>query len=264
MTQRERRIYLIRALLRENPQYRRIAIPKGEKEQKQLLRALFNVRLPGTASQEFLEIQDEYLRSENKAKGIVDYKSLTPIQDGIYLWQGDITRLNCGAIVNAANSALLGCFHPNHTCIDNCIHTYAGIQLRRDCAQIMERQGHKEETGKAKITLAYNLPSEFVIHTVGPIVSGLLTREHEQLLASCYRSCLELAEENGIQSIASCCISTGVFHFPNQRAAEIAVQTVQDFKQERGSHIEVIFNVFQDTDYEIYQKLLSADRASTH
>lgn len=259
MTQRDRRIYLLRALLRENPQYRRLAIPESEEEQKQLLRALFNVRLPGIASQEFLEIQNAYLRAENEAKGIVNYKALTPIQDGVYLWQGDITCLNCDAIVNAANSALLGCFHPNHTCIDNCIHTYAGIQLRQDCAQIMERQGHEEETGMAKITLAYNLPSQYVIHTVGPIVTGPLTREDERLLASCYRSCLELAEENGIQSIAFCCISTGVFHFPNQRAAEIAVQTVRDYKQKRGSHIEVIFNVFQDTDYEIYQKLLSAD-----
>ncbi len=258
MTQRERRIYLIRALLREDPEFRRFSIPESDGEQRKLLRALFNVRLPGDATDEFLEIQDEYLRAETETKGVVDYKALTPIQNGLYLWQGDITRLRCDAIVNAANSQMLGCFHPNHTCIDNCIHTYAGIQLRRDCAQIMERQGHDEETGQAKITPAYNLPAHYVIHTVGPIVTGRLTQEHERLLASCYRSCMELAEENGVSSIAFCCISTGVFCFPNRRAAEIAVQTVQGYRQTHNSTIEVIFNVFQDTDYEIYHELLSS------
>ena len=146
---------------------------------------------------------------------------------------------------------------PCHACIDNCIHTFAGIQLRLDCAEFMERQGHEEPTGRAKITLGYNLPCDYVLHTVGPIVGGRVPPEDERLLASCYRSCLELAEQNGVESIAFCCISTGVFHFPNQRAAEIAVETVRKFKAETVSEMKVIFNVFKDLDLEIYRRLLT-------
>ncbi|MDO4619430.1 MAG: protein-ADP-ribose hydrolase [Lachnospiraceae bacterium] len=257
MTQAERRVYLIQYLLKESVEYADMQVPKDPDEQKTLLRALFNIRMPQAVTDEFLRIQDAYLQEENVEKGITDYRNLTPVSDGIYLWQGDISSLRCGAIVNAANSQMLGCFRPNHSCIDNCIHTFAGIQLRADCARIMKLQGHEEETGKAKITPAYNLPADYVIHTVGPIVQGPLTKRHEELLASCYRSCLEAAEEKGLTSIAFCCISTGVFMFPNERAAQIAVETVRKYREETGSRMDVIFNVFKDLDLEIYQKLLS-------
>ncbi len=259
MTQSDRRIHLIKELLSEEPQYQGCEIPADEYSQKRLLRALFNVRLPKPISDEFLKIQDEYLREETEKKGITDIADLEPVRDGIYLWQGDITTLRCGAIVNAANSALLGCFAPNHGCIDNAIHTYAGIQLRLACNEIMKGQGHEEETGTAKITPAFNLPCEYVIHTVGPIVGWRLTEKDKKLLASCYRSCLELADKNSVGSIAFCCISTGEFHFPNDKAAEIALRTVLDYKKETHSEIKVIFNVFKDTDFKIYQKLLGAD-----
>ncbi|MCD7920593.1 MAG: protein-ADP-ribose hydrolase [Clostridiales bacterium] len=259
MTQDERRIYLIRALLSEEVQYRDMEIPTDIQQQKRLLRALFNVRMPKLVSQEFLTVQDAYLQEATRQKGITNIAELTPVQDGIYLWQGDITTLRCGAIVNAANSQMLGCFCPNHGCIDNAIHTYAGVQLRAACAELMERQGHKEETGRAKLTLAFNLPCDYVIHTVGPIVGYRLTSRDRALLASCYRSCLELAEQNNIRSVAFCCISTGEFHFPNYKAAEIAVHTVKEYKEQTHSKIEVIFNVFKDIDFQIYRELLTAD-----
>lgn len=256
MEQRTRRGYLIRYLMDENPGYMNSSIPEGEQEQKTLLRGLFNVRMPMAAGEDFLTVQDEYLREEIRERGITDIKDLEQIQKDIYLWQGDITALKCGAIVNAANCKLLGCFIPNHRCIDNAIHSFAGVQLRCRCAEIMEKQGVDERTGSAKITPAFNLPCDYVIHTVGPIVYGALTEEDERLLASCYESCLALADENGVKSIAFCCISTGEFHFPNQRAAEIAVQTVKQYKADKNSDIEVVFNVFKDSDYEIYRKLL--------
>lgn len=256
MNQTEKRQYLIQTLLSENPQYKDIAIPVSEMEQKKLLRSLFNIRLPGVIGKDFLKVQDEYLQEETKEKGITNLSDLTPIEKGIYLWQGDITSLACDAIVNAANSGMTGCYQPCHNCIDNCIHTYAGIQLRNACAEIMEHQGYPEPTGQAKITQAYNLPCRYVIHTVGPIVQGRLTERHEQLLASCYRSCLEAAEENGLKSIAFCCISTGVFGFPQNRAAEIAVKTVREYQAETKNELEVIFNVFKDVDYAIYRNLL--------
>lgn len=257
MTQEERRMYLIRALLEENPRYPEI--PPSDKQQKMLLRSLMNVRPPRPISEGFLAVQDEYLQEELRQRGITDLADLTPIGEGIYLWQGDITTLRCDAIVNAANSQLLGCFCPCHGCIDNCIHTYAGVQLRLECARLMKRQGREEETGRAKITRAYNLPCKYILHTVGPIIQGRLTKRDEELLASCYRSCLELAVQNGVDSIAFCCISTGEFHFPNDRAAEIAVRTVREFIQEKKSGIKVIFNVFKDLDYKIYRNLLGAD-----
>lgn len=256
MNQSEKRLYLIKELLREQPQYADIRIPKSENEQKNLLRSLFNVRLPAPADQEFLKIQDEYLQEETKRKGITDISQLKPVQDGIYIWQGDITTLRCGAVVNAANSAMLGCFVPCHGCIDNAIHTYAGIQLRLACADMMRRQGKEEGTGKAKITPAFNLPCDYVIHTVGPIVHGRLTKRDKDLLVSCYRSCLELAVKKNIESIAFCCISTGEFHFPNRDAAEIAVSTVKDFRKKTKCKTEVIFNVFKDMDRDIYRELL--------
>ncbi|MDE6104106.1 MAG: protein-ADP-ribose hydrolase, partial [Clostridia bacterium] len=195
-------------------------------EKHQLFRALVNVRMPKAASTEFIKIQDEYLQEELRLKGVTDIDNLSPIADGIYLWKGDITTLRCDGIVNAANSQMLGCFCPNHGCIDNAIHTFAGVQLRRECAEIMKAQGKPEATGQAKITSAYNLPCKYVLHTVGPIVYGELSEKHERELADCYRSCLALADKNGLKSIAFCCISTGEFHFPNERAAQVAVHTV--------------------------------------
>ena len=256
MEQAEKRKYLIKRLLAEQPRFREMEIPEETEEQKRLLRSLFNVRMPGEMGEDFLKVQDEYLQEVTKEKGITDLKDLIPVEDRIYLWQGDITTLKCDAIVNAANSGMTGCYQPCHNCIDNCIHTFAGIQLRNACADIMEKQGHEEPTGQAKITPAFNLPCRYVLHTVGPIVQGKLTKEHEELLASCYRSCLELADENEVKSVAFCCISTGVFMFPNERAAEIAVQTVRDYRREKNSGIEVIFNVWKDEDYEIYRELL--------
>lgn len=259
MKQEERRKFLIEELLRERPSYRCQEIPADADRQKVLLRSLMNVRHPGAVGQRFLEVQDAYLQEELTVKTITRISELSPVREGIYLWRGDITTLECGAIVNAANSGMTGCYQPCHNCIDNCIHTYAGVQLRLKCAEIMDRQGFEEPTGQAKITPAYNLPCNYVIHTVGPIVQGKLTRQHCELLESCYRSCLTLADENQVSSIAFCCISTGVFMFPNDKAAEIAVRTVQEYKAETGSKIEVIFNVFKEQDERIYSKLLRAD-----
>lgn len=256
MNQNERRNYLLSELLNEQPQYKSIEIPESVPEQKLLLRALFNVRMPGKASDRFLNVQDDYLREELSEKGIVTLSDLHPIQKGIYLWQGDITRLKADAVVNAANSQMTGCYHPNHTCIDNCIHTFAGVQLRLTCAEIMEKQGYPEPAGQAKITPGYNLPCKYVIHTVGPVVKDAVTPEHSRQLASCYQSCLELAEKNNCRSMAFCCISTGVFRFPKEKAARIAVRTVKEYREITGSNMDVVFNVFQDSDYEIYQKLL--------
>ena len=259
MNQEQRRVFLIEQLLRERPSCRKQEIPAEEDRQKVLLRALMNVRRPGKVSQEFLKVQDEYLREELSEKLITRRADLTPVGEGLYLWRGDITTLACGAIVNAANSGMTGCYQPCHNCIDNCIHTYAGVQLRLKCAEIMEQQGYEEPTGQAKITPAFNLPCDYVIHTVGPIVRGELTQQHCELLKSCYRSCLKLADEKNVDSIAFCCISTGVFMFPNDKAAEIAVDTVQEYKAETGSKIEVVFNVFKEQDERIYRKLLRTD-----
>ena len=228
-------------------------------EKRKLFRALVNVRAPKAVSKEFLDVQNAYLQEELRLKGITDISNLKPIAPDICLWKGDITTLKCDAIVNAANSQMLGCFCPNHGCIDNAIHTFAGVQLRKECAEIMKAQGHEEPTGQAKITKAYNLPCKYVLHTVGPIVCGSLTQNHENLLESCYRSCLALADANGLESIAFCCISTGEFHFPNERAAKIAIQTVKEYKRQTQSKIKVIFNVFKDYDYEIYARLLIRD-----
>ena len=256
--QEERRIWLIRELQREMPQYQDIRIPVTEEEQWNLLRSLFNVRPPYPASQEFLKVQDEYLSELVRSRGIVDAESLpaSELDPRITLWQGDITTLRCDAIVNAANSALLGCWQPCHSCIDNMIHSLSGVQLRIKCNEIIQEQGHEEETGTAKITPAYNLPCKYVLHTVGPIISGPLRKEDCDLLAGCYQSCLELAAGNNVRSVAFCCISTGVFHFPQRRAAEIAVETVRQFLETDSSIDRVIFNVFTDRDLTIYQKLL--------
>lgn len=257
MTQSERRFFLIQNLLGESARFRDIAIPSDSNGQKSLLRSLMNIRMPAPVSEEFLKIQDEYLARAIEEKGVTKLSALSPAGDGIYLWQGDITTLECGAIVNAANSQMLGCFQPMHNCIDNCIHTYSGIQLRARCSELMKKQGYPEPTGSAKITPAYNLPCRYVIHTVGPIVNGMLTDDDCELLRSCYVSCLKIAEENNIDSIAFCCISTGVFGFPQREAAEIAVSAVREYKENTNSDIKVIFNVFKDEDYYIYNALLN-------
>lgn len=259
MTQKERRIFLINELLCEQPGYFNLKIPADEQEQRSLLRSLLNIRMPEPVSERFLVVQNAYLQEEIRQKGITEVSALQPVQPGLYLWQGDITTLRCDAIVNAANSRMLGCFAPCHGCIDNAIHTYAGVQLRLACAELMQQQGHEEETGKAKITPAFNLPCRYVLHTVGPIVGSRLADRDRGLLASCYRSCLELAEKNNLKSIAFCCISTGEFHFPHEEAAQIAIQTVKDCKVQMQSKMEVIFNVFQETDFCIYRELLGTN-----
>ena len=254
MTHDEKRQYLIRALLEERNETS--PIPRGTRAQRDLLRSLMNVRRPAPIGDEFLRIQDEYLEEVIAEKGVTHLADLRPADGVLYIWQGDITTLECDAIVNAANSDMTGCYVPCHNCIDNCIHTYAGIQLRNTCAQMIARQGHAEPTGRAKLTPAYDLPCKYVIHTVGPIVSGRLTQEHRDLLAACYRSCLETAAAHGCGSIAFCCISTGVFGFPQRAAAGIAVDTARRYLAETGSEIKVIFNVFKDEDAQIYRDLL--------
>ena len=259
MTQAQRRLFLIQSLLKEKTEYRDMGIPADTNSQRQLLRGLMNIRAPQRIEADFLKTQDEYLQGETAAKGITDVTDLTPIQPGLYLWQGDITTLKCDAIVNAANSGMTGCYIPNHRCIDNAIHAYAGVELRLACEELMEQQGYPEPTGQAKITPAFNLPCRYVLHTVGPIISGRVTKEDKELLASCYHSCLELAAENSLESVAFCCISTGEFHFPNEQAAQIAVETVKQFMNRKTSVKKVIFNVFKDLDKAIYEKLLRAD-----
>ena len=255
MTQDERRIYLIKYLLEEQHEPGR-EIPADVNGQKRLLRGLMNVREAKPIGEDFLRVQDDYLQAELAQKEIVSVHDLTPLEPGIYVWQGDITTIACDAIVNAANSAMTGCYYPCHGCIDNAIHSYAGVQLRLACDAIIKAQGHEEPIGTAKITEAYNLPCKYVLHTVGPIIAGALTKQDEESLVSCYRSCLALAEEYGLKSIAFCCISTGEFRFPNQRAAELAVQTVRQYRAETGNDINVIFNVFKDIDDMIYRAIL--------
>lgn len=256
MNQKERREYLIQSLISEQTRYLGMKIEQEEENARMQLRSLMNIRLAAPISEQFTKIQDAYLQEINADRGVVSLSELEEVEPEIYLWQGDITRLKADGIVNAANSGMTGCYQPCHNCIDNCIHTYAGIQLRNYCQQMMDEQGYEEPTGQAKITPGFNLPCRYVLHTVGPIVQGKLTELHEQQLASCYRSCLRLADEYSLTSIAFCCISTGVFMFPNRRAAEIAVQTVRDYKKSENSRIKVIFNVWKDIDYEIYRQLL--------
>jgi len=253
MTQEERRLYLIRYLLEEGGYS--AEVPTAADDQKKLLRALMNVRAPGEASPTFLAVQDDYLAAATAAKGITDAATL-PYREDMTVWQGDITTLKADAIVNAANSALLGCFVPGHHCIDNAIHTFAGIQLRLACDAMMRRQGAEEPTGRAKITEGYNLPCRYVLHTVGPIVQGRPTPQNAADLASCYTECLALADRYHLGSVAFCCISTGVFGYPNREAAEVAVEAVRRYKRTTGSTIKVIFNVWKDIDYAIYHRLL--------
>ena len=265
MQRMEQLQYLNRVLLAEMPQYREQAeaFPADDTSQRRLLRSLMNVRPPLPLSPGFLEVQDALLSAATREKGVVAGDALPPAPSDprLVIWQGDITRLEVDAIVNAANYALLGCFVPCHGCIDNAIHSAAGLQLRDACSRLMAAQGRPEPNGRAKLTKGYNLPSRYVLHTVGPIVRGRVTRQDRADLAACYRSCLALAAEHELQSVAFCCISTGEFHFPNQEAAEIAVTTVKDFLNTQTTSIRrVIFNVFKDTDKKIYCDLLQPDR----
>lgn len=234
-----------------------VAIPQDKKGKEDLLRTLINVWEVEELPDEFYRLQDEYLQKKLAQTELTNLEQLTEVEKNIYLWQGDITTLKVDAVVNAANKALLGCFIPHHRCIDNAIHSKAGVQLRRECFDIMQKQGEYEKTGQAKLTSGYNLPAKYVLHTVGPIIYDKVEESDKELLASCYRNCLELAVKNGIKSVAFCCISTGEFRFPNELAAEIAVSTVRTFiKNHPESEIKVVFNVFKDSDFNIYRKIL--------
>ena len=258
MTQQERLRYLVEGLVAEYKEKHNehIDIPVNEEEQFTLFRSLCNIRPAGSMPAEWMKVQDEYLNELAREKGIVTINDMEKRAPQIYLWQGDITRLSVDAIVNAANNQLLGCFAPNHRCIDNTIHTFAGIELRMACSRMIEYMDMPEKTGVARKTYGFNLPAKHVIHTVGPIIYDSLTDIEREQLASCYRSCLELANAYSLQSIAFCCISTGEFRFPNEDAAQIAIDTVRTYLKETNSKIQVVFNVFKDIDYDIYNKLL--------
>lgn len=260
-SEKERLDTLLRALLIERPEYSHIRIPESIQEKRILLRSLMNVRGPSPLPDELLKIQDDELAAQRHEKGVVTLDDIpaSPLYPRLRLWQGDITRLQVDAIVNAANSQMLGCFVPLHRCIDNAIHSAAGMQLREECAAIISKQGHEEPTGDAKITHGYNLPSKWVIHTVGPIVYGdYPTVEDCRLLADCYRNCLRVADERRLQSVAFCCISTGEFRFPQAQAAEIAVACVREYLEQHSETLisTVVFNVFKDYDYHLYKQLL--------
>ena len=273
MDQQQRLDYLVESFKKEAPEYRRVKIPADTEGKQRLLRSLMNIRMPNPAASEVLKVQDTYLRGRALEKGIVNISEMPtvseslgsthPFADRISVWQGDITRIAADAIVNAANSQMLGCFIPMHTCIDNCIHTYAGVQLREDCAGRMRSlklkfgDDYRQPTAVPMLTDAYSLPAKKVVHIVGPVVQFGLTPALEKDLADCYRNALDMCRENGLKSVAFCCISTGVFHFPNKRAAEIAVQTVTEWMAENtGSMERVIFNVFKDEDKRYYEELL--------
>ena len=257
--QEQRLEYLLDMLIKENPEDGSW-LKKRYGSTFALFRGLVNLRPPKDCTEDFITVQDAFLREITREKGVVDVDTLLPVtgHEKLVLWQGDITRLKADAIVNAANSQMLGCWEPNHGCIDNIIHTMSGVQLRRECARLMEEQGCDEAAGHAKITSGYNLPARYVLHTVGPVVHGRLMEEHKKQLRSSYRSCLELAAEYKLHSVAFCCISTGVFGFPQEEAARIAIQTVTDFLEKETSIQRIIFNVFKEDDKLLYQKLLRA------
>ena len=258
MTQQERLRYLVEGLVAEynEKNNEHIDIPVNEEDQFTLFRSLCNIRTAGGMPLECMKKESEYLNILANEKGIVTINDMKEREPQIYLWQGDITRLSVDAIVNAANNKLLGCFAPNHKCIDNEIHTFAGIELRMECARMTEYMDMPEKTGMARKTYAYNLPAKHVIHTVGPIIYDEVTDKERNELASCYQSCLKLANAYNLRSIAFCCISTGEFRFPNEEAAQIAIDTVRTYLKETNSKIQVVFNVFKDIDYDIYNKLL--------
>ncbi len=271
--QEERLDYLLEKFKEDSGRYRNLEVGDDWQEKRMVLRSLMNIRMPGAMDEDVLRMQDEFLQEEAREKGIVtlqeipsvkeQYGSERPLADRISLWQGDITRLQVGAIVNAANSQMLGCFVPCHGCIDNAIHSAAGIELREACSRYMNQKrrergrDYEEPTGQAVLTEGYNLPADYVIHTVGPIVGGRLTMGLEQDLENCYRNVLNCCVEHRIRSVAFCCISTGEFHFPNDRAAEIALDTVTGFLEKHSQDFDrIVFNVFKDMDRELYENLL--------
>jgi Predicted phosphatase homologous to the C-terminal domain of histone macroH2A1 len=272
-TQEERLAYLVEAFKEDSEQYKNIKTPDDRSGKQRILRSLMNIRPPRKMPERVLKVQDTYLKARAEEMGAVGLDDIQTVRDSlrslhqhadvISVWQGDITRLAVDAIVNAANSQMLGCFIPMHTCIDNCIHTFAGVQLRAECARNMQRlrllhgDDYEQPTALPMLTDAYNLPAKKVIHIVGPIVDGPLMPQHEWALSDCYRNTLDMCFENSLKSVAFCCISTGVFHFPNERAAQIAVQTVTDWLTEHPDAMDrVIFNVFKDEDRKYYEQLL--------
>ena len=262
-TQEERLDYLVEQFKADSDEYKDLQTPKDIEGKKRILRALVNVRMPRKMDESILTVQDEYLQERIRENGIVELSDIPIIRDGLSIWQGDITRLAVDAIVNAANSRMLGCFVPMHTCIDNCIHTFAGVQLRAECSRQMNQlrirygRDYEQPTAVPMLTDAYNLPAKRIIHIVGPIVQYKLTSALEKDLADCYRNTLDMCKENGLKSVAFCCISTGVFHFPNNRAAETAVSTVEKWIADNPGVIErVIFNVFKDEDKKYYEELI--------
>ena len=261
--QEERLDYLVEEFKADSDEYKDLRTPSNGDEKRRILRSLMNIRMPKEMSPEVLKVQDEYLTERANEKGVVNLSDIPVIRDGLSIWQGDITRLSVDAIVNAANSQMLGCFVPMHTCIDNCIHTFAGVQLRSECNRQMSElrirygRDYEQPTAVPMLTDAYNLPAKKVVHIVGPIVQYRLTPELEKDLENCYRNTMDMCAGNELKSVAFCCISTGVFHFPNKRAAEIAVKTVTDWLSNNPGKVErVIFNVFKDEDKTIYEKLI--------
>lgn len=259
MTQTDRLKKLISLLSDEFKWNAGMNPPETESGLFQIYRSLVNIRPPQKAPEGFLAIQDAYLQENLKQRGTVSFEDMDGFPGQIFLWRGDITQIQCDAIVNAANSQMLGCFSPCHACIDNCIHTFAGIELRNECFRVIQELGHEEETGDAQITRGYNLPAKFVIHTTGPICNGLLRPQHKAALAACYRNSLKVAEENGLKSVAFCCISTGVFGFPKQEACQIAFRTIRQFKP---ADMKVAFNVFSKEDEALYREMLEKNDAS--
>ena len=262
-TQEQRLNALVEAFKADSVQYKDLQTPEDNEGKRRILRSLMNIRMPKKLNDSMLALQDEYLRERIRENGVVELSDIPEIRDSMSIWQGDITRLAVDAVVNAANSQMLGCFVPMHACIDNCIHTFAGVQLRAECARQMDglriRYGrdYEQPTAVPMLTEGYNLPAKKIVHIVGPIVDGRLTHSLEQDLADCYRNTLDLCAENGLRSIAFCCISTGVFRFPNRRAAQIAVETVSRWLDAHGERIDrVIFNVFKNEDKEYYEELL--------
>ena len=262
-TQDQRLSFLVEEFKTDSVQYKDLVTPEDTEGKRRILRSLMNIRMPRKMDEDILSVQDEYLQERIREKGIVEPGEIPVIRDRMSIWQGDITRLAADAIVNAANSQMLGCFVPMHTCIDNCIHTFAGIQLRAECDRQMNRlrirygRDYEQPTAVPMLTDAYNLPAKKVIHIVGPIVEYKLTEELEKKLADCYRNTLDMCLENGLRTVAFCCISTGVFRFPNRRAAEIAVQTAAEWLSGHDGQMDrVIFNVFKDEDREYYEQLL--------
>lgn len=250
--------FLVTQLSAERGRPAQVPVDAAPEQLWALVRALLNTRPPQPCAAQVLQAQDELLQGLIADRGVssIGDAEPSPSHPGLHLWRGDVTTLAVDAIVNAANSQMLGCWSPGHHCIDNAIHTFAGLQLRAECARVMKAQGHEEPTGRALLTGAYNLPSRHVIHTVGPVAAGRPTAEHCEQLASCYRSCLDLAEAHHLGSVAPCCVSTGVFGFPQEEAAGIAVSTVRDWLAEHGRSIEVVFTVFSDRDEDLYRGLL--------